>query len=61
MRTTKFDIVSCIILSEYIYIYIYIYIHSFTKTLQFQDIYDIYICLLFSHQKGETGGMFISR
>ena len=44
-----------------IYIYIYIYIYTrLQKRCNFK-ISMIYICLLFSHQKGETGGMSISR
>ena len=34
-----------------IYIYIYIYTHPFTKTLQFQDIYDIYMPFVFSSKR----------
>ena len=38
--------------SLYIYIYIYIYIYTrFQKRCNFK-VYMIYICLLFSHQKG---------
>ena len=34
-----------------LFVYIYIYIHPFSKTLQFQNIYDIYMSFVFSSER----------
>ena len=49
----------------FIYIYIYIYIYMFSKTSQFKNINEIYICFLYSYNKEtlfdeKTKGVYIS-